>query len=446
MRWKRYPAYKKSGVEWLEAIPVDWEVKPLKRVSSINDDTLPEDTDDQFRMLYVDISSVDEAQGILRKQELTFEEAPSRARRLVKHGDVIVSTVRTYLRAIAPIVNPENNLVVSTGFAVVRPVDDKFKSTFAAYALRSQPFIESIMRFSVGVSYPAINSSTLGDLPLVLPPRGKQHRIAEFLDCKTSYIDTLIDKKRRQMELLDEKRIALITQAVTNGLDPNVKMKDSGVEWLGEVPEHWDLGRLKQTVNGIMNGIWGDEPEGSSDYWCVRVADFDRIGLSVSPEQQTKRSAPQHQLSSRLLRPYDLLIEKSGGGELQPVGAVVWFPFSARAACSNFIARIIPKNTFDSRFLVYVHYHLYQAKVNTRSIKQTTGIQNLDAELYLDELIAYPTRDEQRSIAFFLDRETARIDTLKDKIQHSIELLQEYRSALISAAVTGQIDVREEVM
>lgn len=227
---------------------------------------------------------------------------------------------------------------------------------------------------------------------------------------------------------------------------PYPSYKDSGVKWLGKVPGHWRLGRLKQTIDSIKNGIWGEEPEGKSDYWCVRVADFDRIGLSVSKEQQTMRSAPQHQLHTRLLNPYDLLIEKSGGGDLQPVGTVVWFPFSARAACSNFIARIETKSAFDPRFLVYFHHHLYNSRVNTRSIKQTTGIQNLDAESYFNEPAIYPPKKEQEKIASFLDHETNRIDTLISKKQHQIELLEEKGIALIIHTVTRGLnpDVRRK--
>ncbi|NLJ61480.1 MAG: restriction endonuclease subunit S, partial [Firmicutes bacterium] len=148
----------------------------------------------------------------------------------------------------------------------------------------------------------------------------------------------------------------------------------------------------------------------------------------------------------RLLNPYDLLIEKSGGGDLQPVGTVVWFPFSARAACSNFIARIETKSAFDPRFLVYFHHHLYNSRVNTRSIKQTTGIQNLDAESYFNEPAIYPPKKEQEKIASFLDHETNRIDTLISKKQHQIELLEEKGIALIIHTVTRGLnpDVRRK--
>src|SRR5713226_271759 len=155
-RFRPYPEYKHSGVEWLGEIPAHWEVKRLKYLATTNDEALPEGTDPAFEITYVDISSVDTLSGITVTETLPFERAPSRARRIVREGDVIVSTVRTYLRGIAPIKKPVPNLIVSTGFAVVRP--RYLDSSFAAYALRAPYFVERVVANSVGVSYPAIDA------------------------------------------------------------------------------------------------------------------------------------------------------------------------------------------------------------------------------------------------------------------------------------------------
>jgi type I restriction enzyme S subunit len=223
MSRKPYPKYRPSGVEWLGEIPADWETQRIKYVSSVNDETLEEGTDPDSDLLYVDIGSVDQNAGILKKESMRFESAPSWARRRVRHGDVIVSTVRTYLRAIAPVVNPEPNLIVSTGFAVVRP-KDCLDNAFAAYALRAPYFVDGVVARSVGVSYPAINASDLVALPIALPPLTVQRAIAAFLDRETARIDALIEKKQRQIELLQEKRAALISHAVTKGLDRNAEI------------------------------------------------------------------------------------------------------------------------------------------------------------------------------------------------------------------------------
>jgi len=228
---------------------------------------------------------------------------------------------------------------------------------------------------------------------------------------------------------------------------PYPKYKPSGIEWLGEVPEHWEVDRLKWTVRGCINGIWGSDPvDSDEDLICVRVADFDRTSFRVCIENPTLRAIPEKDRLNRILSKGNLLLEKSGGGELQPVGVVVMYDHSEPAVCSNFVGRMPVKEGFDPGFLTYLHASLYAGRVNARSIKQTTGIQNLDASAYLDERACYPPLPEQRAIAAFLDRETAQIDAMIEKVRQSIDLLREYRTALISAAVTGKIDVRKEVL
>lgn len=212
--------------------------------------------------------------------------------------------------------------------------------------------------------------------------------------------------------------------------------KDSGIEWLGKIPAHWKVRRLRCTVTSCQNGVWGDEPDGVYDLACVRVADFDRVTFRVNMSDPTLRAIEPAVASVRLLHPGDLLLEKSGGGENQPVGVVVLFDHSVPAVCSNFVARVTIADGYDARFLTYLHAALYSMRINTRHIKQSTGIQNLDSSSYLTETIALPPDVEQRAIAAFLDRETARIDALVAKKERLIELLLEERTTFITRAVT----------
>lgn len=213
--------------------------------------------------------------------------------------------------------------------------------------------------------------------------------------------------------------------------------KDSGVEWLGEIPSHWNLSSLKRCVDGCTNGIWGSEPEESSDNTVVlRVADFDRDKLEISEEKLTLRNISPKERENRLLRKGDLLIEKSGGGDKTLVGCVVLFDKDFRAVTSNFVAKMTPKINYESSFLKYAFSLLYDGRVNYASIKQTTGIQNLDSDAYLMEKFVFPEKEEQIQIANFLDHETAQIDTLIEKQQTLIQLLKEKRQAVISHAVT----------
>lgn len=213
--------------------------------------------------------------------------------------------------------------------------------------------------------------------------------------------------------------------------------KDSGVEWLGEVPRHWNVDRLKRSTISAKNGIWGDEPQqDESDIPCVRVADFDRQALRVELSEPTIRNVPKKDRVGRVLSRGDLLLEKSGGGEGQPVGCVVLYDDPRPAVCSNFVARVQVAPGMNSSFWRYVHAAAYAVRLNTRSIKQTSGIQNLDASQYLDEGAGFPPLTEQTQIAAFLDRETAKIDELVAEQRRLMELLKEKRQAVISHAVT----------
>ncbi|MFM6005500.1 MAG: restriction endonuclease subunit S, partial [Sphaerospermopsis kisseleviana] len=192
---------KDSGIEWLGDIPNHWEVKRLKNIASCNDESLGENTAPDYEIEYVDISSVDLVSGIKNYENMSFDKAPSRARRKVQDGDTIISTVRTYLKSIARIKQPPNNLIVSTGFAVIRPKIN-INPNYIGYLLQSEGFIGEIVSSSVGVSYPAINSSVLISLPVVEPPLDEQQKIANYLDYKTTQIEEQKAKIKKAIDLL----------------------------------------------------------------------------------------------------------------------------------------------------------------------------------------------------------------------------------------------------
>lgn len=217
--------------------------------------------------------------------------------------------------------------------------------------------------------------------------------------------------------------------------------RESGVEWLGDVPSHWTVQRLKHSIASSRNGVWGDEAQGDSDdIICVRVADFDRVRSRVKLDDPTLRSLAEKDRSGRLLKPGNLLLEKSGGGEKQPVGAVVLYDHRDAAICSNFIARIQLATAMHPPYWCYLHNAAYSVRLNVGSINQTSGIQNLDQTRYFDEQAPHPPFNEQVAIAAFLDRETAKIDALIEEQRRLIELLNEKRQAVISHAVTKGLD------
>lgn len=218
---------------------------------------------------------------------------------------------------------------------------------------------------------------------------------------------------------------------------PYPEYQDSGIDWLGNMPAHWQIKQLKRTIDACVNGIWGTESENDeNDTIVIRVADFDRSRLKVSLDEPTLRKISEKEKKNRALKKHDLLLEKSGGGEKTLVGQVVLFDHDAEAVTSNFVAKMTPLPEHDGAYLNYVFSKLYDEKVNYCSIKQNTGIQNLDSSAYLAEKFAFPPKAEQCRIATFLDRETAKIDQLIAKQQQLIELLKEKRQAVISHAVT----------
>ena len=445
-KWTSYQAYKNSGVEWLGDVPTHWELKRLKFSASINDEALPETTDPDMHLSYVDIGSVHPIHGITSTAEMAFENAPSRARRIVRDGDTIISTVRTYLRAVAAIQDPVPNTIVSTGFAVVRP--RSISPSFMSYVLSEQGFIEAIMARSVGVSYPAINASEIGMLSISFPPLLEQRAIAAFLDRETKKIDTLVAKKRTLIERLKEERTALITHTVTRGLppeaaraaglEPHPKLKSSGVEWLGEVPTHWEVKKLKNVCS--QSALYGANV--SSIHYEEEGVRFLRT-TDISDEGVLKNGSVF--IHPDLIRGYmlndgDLLLSRSG-----TVGRSFLYESQYHGPCSyaGYLVRFVPASGVLPKYLfLFTQTQAFHNFLQVMAISST--IENVNGEKYANASFCIPPLLEQRAIADFLDRETTKIDMLMTKIKTAIERLQEYRSALITAAVTGKIDVQEE--
>ena len=200
----------------------------------------------------------------------------------------------------------------------------------------------------------------------------------------------------------------------------------------GVLPSGWRMGRIKDLVGNAANGVWGDEPVGDGrDVYCVRAADFDRDALTVRRDKLPLRRVDPRVLRKHRLRRGDLVWEKSGGGETQPVGLTVMFDLSDDAVCSNFCTKLSPKAGTDPRYLAYVFAAAYAAGLNQRSIKQTTGLQNLDGKAFLAESWPIPDFEEQRRIANFLDEETYRLDTTATLRQRQLLLVDERRRAAV---------------
>jgi type I restriction enzyme S subunit len=209
---------KDSGIEWLGEIPEHWEVKPIKYLVSCNDESLTDKTDKDYQLRYIDIGNVDSNGNVSEIVSYNFKDAPSRARRIVKEGDIIVSTVRTYLKAIMHINDDTENLIVSTGFAVLRPRKNVF-SEFLNFAIRANYFIGKVVSESNGVSYPAINSTELITFKIAVPLIDEQKQIVQFIDRESKIINTTISIIEKEIALVEEYKTTLIAEAVTGKID-----------------------------------------------------------------------------------------------------------------------------------------------------------------------------------------------------------------------------------
>lgn len=439
MSYPAYPNY--SAARWPEAgqIPKGWEARRLKFAATCNDEALPETTDPDFEMAYVDISSVSLVNGITSVESQTFEKAPSRARRMVRHGDTIISTVRTYLKAIAPVESPPENMIVSTGFAVIRPLEI-INSGFLGYALQSMAFINAVVANSTGVSYPAINPSLLISLPVFYPENKKeQQHIAAFLDWKTGQIDALIARKQALMDKLKEKRLAVITQAVTKGLNPAAPLRDSGISWLSAVPEHWELIPLGflMTMSGGMTPSMANSEYWEGDIPWVTPKDMKQPRISDSIDHITDKALTETAISliptnAVLIVVRGMILAHSFPTAITERAATINQDMKA-LRCGNRI-------TVEYMFQCLTGF----AKVLSNLTQESAhGTRKMETETLKKFSFPVPPLSEQNDITRQLQEHTIELDQLASATEKTIAHLTEYRTALITAATTGQIDVRQ---
>jgi type I restriction enzyme S subunit len=407
MKYKSYPKYKDSGVEWLGEIPEHWEVVRLKNIVQVNPESLPETIDPDYLLQYIDISNVDEVSGINQPQEMSFESAPSRARRVVRDGDTILSTVRTYLKAVAFFEAPSKNLIVSTGFAVLRP-KSRIHAEYLYVLVRCPEFVEKVVAFSLGVAYPAISPSVLASLPVWIPPnREEQKAIASFLKRETAKIDAQVAKKERLIELLQEKRTALITRAVTKGLDGIPGTKDLAATWT-----EGRLGRFIKLQRGFDITGASEVNEGIPVYSSGGLSGYTEIAMATGPGVLVGRKGT---LGTVHYSPTDYW----------PHDTTLWVK-EMRGSYPRFVYYFLISMHLDSFDVGSANPTLNRNHVHPTHVK-------------------WPDNQTQKLIATFLDDKINKLDAIIAKTREAIEHLKKYRTALISAAVTGKIDVREEV-
>ena len=442
-RYRPYPAYRDSGVEWLGDIPEHWDVKRLKEFATVqlsNVDKKTADDEDAVQLCnYVDVYY---NHKIGRRIEFMAATAtPSQIRRFsLRTGDVLITKdSETWTDIAVPAVVMEDLPGVLCGYhlAHIRP-HEKHDGFFLAHCIaavgpRDQYHVAAngITRF--GLTGDAIRNGTLA-----IPPLVEQRRIAAFLDFETEKVDALVAQKERLIELLREKRTALITCAVTKGICSDAPMKDSGVEWLGEIPSHWDIRQLNRVIEKFVD-YRGKTPEKipfGVPLVTARNIKNQMIDFSVSKEFISEELYPKWMVRG-LPEPGDVIVTTEA-----PLGECAQINGMKIALAQRII---LLKAMQDKISNDYLKYHFVsdfgQHELQTRSTGSTAlGVKASHLKV---SLIVVPPIEEQVQIATLLDRETARIDVLVSKIREAIDRLKELRITLIAAAVTGKVDVRK---
>ncbi|MCC6009266.1 MAG: restriction endonuclease subunit S [Rhodobacteraceae bacterium] len=415
------------------ALPNGWSSKRLKYLATYNDEVLSESTDEDQGIDYVEISGVSLVRGVEEVERVTFGQAPSRARRKVRSGDILVSTVRTYLRAIAKIDEASPDLIASTGFCVVRP-GDEVDSGYIGWAAKSEPFVSEVVARSVGVSYPAINASELVNIQVPLPPLETQQRIARFLDEKTARIDGLIEKKRALLDRLAEKRQALITRAVTKGLNPAAPMRPSGIDWLGDIPAHWEVKRLKYVSPKVTVGIVVTPAAYYADdgVLAIRGLNIRPMAFDFSETRNISEEGHRLHLKSELYEG-DLVAVRTG----DPGTTSLITEDLEGTNCVDLV--IIRKPSGASSRFVGWFLNSDAAKVQYAMGSEGALQLHFNVETSKEVVISLPPPEEQSAIAEYIDQGLEYEKDRAAKVERSVELLQEYRAALVTSAVTGKI-------
>jgi type I restriction enzyme S subunit len=438
-RFRHYPEYKESGVEWIGEIPKHCEMKRLKYVADLNMGQSPPSEEYNSDQIGTPFLQGNAEFGMHHPTPKIY--CPT-AKKHASPSDILVS-----VRAPVGALNiADQEYGIGRGLCAIRPRMNQLERHYAKYLL--EVVRTELHVVATGSTYDAVTVDEVSNLTCVVPSFSEQIQIANFLDRKTEQIDELIRIKERRIELLQAQRTALINQAVTKGLDPNVEMKPSGVEWIGEIPAHWEVIPIKHTLqiakDSIRTGPFGSslkshefQDKGIRVYnqQSVYNEDFSKSDVFISEEKF-------NELRSFIVQPKDVLITSRG-----TIGKMTIVPKNGEIGVLHpcLIRLRLNENKLIPKYLWWYVNHSSFFIESVKIASNSTTIDVIYSETLSSVKIPIPTVKEQLAILEFLNVKIPIIDTTISNERKKIELLKEYRQSLISEAVTGKIDVRDEV-
>lgn len=433
----RYERYKDSGIPWLGEVPEHWEVKRLKFLTNkIVDGAHFTPTYVNEGVPFLRVTDIQEKNIDMEKiKYIPLEEHQELIKRCnPQKGDLLLSKNGTI--GISKKIDWNWEFSIFVSLCLIK-FNSLISSNYAKYFFDSNSLQEQIFGLIKKNTVINLHLDKIENFWFVLPSLKEQTAIAHYLDTKLGEIDALIDKQQTLLEKLAEQRTAVITHAVTKGLNPAAPMKNSGVEWLGDVPAHWDIKHSNQIFK-IYNGATPKTSE--PDYWGDEIVWFTPKDLGDNQNKEISTSLK--------------MITKEGyencGVSLAPAKSIA---LSKRAPIGHLAITLLPAVVNQGCFLLevlapndvnYLYYWLYANKTTLNSFGQGSTFMELPREKFAMLKISIPPKNEQTSIADYLDQETAKIDCLCDTVNQTIGRLKEYRTALITQAVTGKIKVTDE--
>ncbi|MCW5921453.1 MAG: restriction endonuclease subunit S [Saprospiraceae bacterium] len=450
---KPYPKYKPTPIIWLSQVPEHWNIFRFKSLlkSETNGVWGDDPKGDENDILCLRVADFDRDFEVLSQENNTVRNVSPRdyENRKLMDGDLLIE--KSGGGELLPIGRvgiyswEEKRAVCSNFMARLKPQLRYTNTRFLFYLFKaSYVFRLNLLAIKQTTGIQNLDTANFFNLKISVPPLPEQTQIAKFLDYKCALIDTAIQKKTRLIELLKEQKQAIINRAVTRGLNPDAPMKDSGIEWLGKIPEHWKVTKFRRIINKIEQG-WSPFCEGREadvEEWgimkvgCVNQIEFNPLENKALP----KNLKPKEDYE---LHKGDLLMSRANTKELLGSISVVGDIRPKLMLCDK-LYRIHTISDIDKEFLVF----LLRALPSRRQIEEfatgaSSSMQNISQAKILRLWLALPNTDEQIEIRNFIKNESKGIDVTISRIEQEIELIKEYKTALIAEAVTGKIDVRE---
>lgn len=427
-----YFEYKESNIPWLGKVPKHWRLLPCRAIvdNQIKKNEGAENQEYLSLMANIGVIRYEDKGDVGNKKPDDLAKC-----KIVKRGNLVINSMNYAIGSYG--MSPYDG-VCSPVYIVLEPNESLVERRFALRLFENKPMQKHLALLGNGIleHRAAIKWDDIKSQHVPVPPLEEQKAILDFLDQETARIDNLIAEKQTFINLLKEKRQALISHVVTKGLDPNVKMKDSGVEWIGEVPKRWAVGKIgffARVVNGSTPSKLRADYWDSKDVPWLSSGSVNQYHVSEASDYITELALKE--CSVELLPAGSVIVGMIGQGKTRGMSALT----KIEATINQNLAAVIPKSGITSEFLHYLFQAAYKA---LRDVGRGANQAALNCDLIAQFKIPVPPLDEQESLIGYLESELSTIDGLLSEVDTSIGYLNEHRTALISAAVTGKIDVR----